>query len=80
MHLLLDYVLLGMQLDQCHTVFEDSQIIRAQENSSNVQAAHQARQIAVILQDDLVNSVKPGENVIITGKCRCVAAMVLTHM
>ncbi|KAA6427439.1 MAG: DNA replication licensing factor MCM2 [Trebouxia sp. A1-2] len=55
------------ELDQCHTVFEDSQIIRAQENSSNVQAAHQARQIAVILQDDLVNSVKPGENVIITG-------------
>jgi len=72
MHVLPDYVLLGVQLDQCHTVFENSQIIRVQENSSSVKAARQARQIAVTLQYDLVNSVKPGENVIITGKCRCI--------
>ena len=60
-----------MQLDQCQTVFENSQIIRVQENASSLEAARQARQIAVVVLDDLVNSVKPGENVIVTGTCRC---------
>ena len=72
MHVMPDYVLFGMQLNQCQTVFENSQVVRVQENSSSLEAGRQARQIAVIVQDDLVNSVRPGENVIVTGKCRCI--------
>ena len=72
MHVVPDYVLFGMQLNQCQTVFENSQVVRVQENSSSLEAGRQARQIAVIVQDDLVNSVRPGENVIVTGKCRCI--------
>ncbi len=82
MHVVPKYVLFGMQLDQCQTVFENSQVLRVQENSSSLEAGRQARQIAVIVQDDLVNSVTPGEKVKVTGKCRCICldAGAYTHL
>uniref|UniRef100_A0A146L6Q0 DNA replication licensing factor MCM6 n=2 Tax=Lygus hesperus TaxID=30085 RepID=A0A146L6Q0_LYGHE len=47
--------------------FNDWQQIRMQENSSDIPAGSMPRTLSIILRNDLVEVVKPGDKVVVTG-------------
>lgn len=53
------------------TVYRNYQKITLQESPGSVPAGRLPRSKEVILLNDLVDSVRPGEEVIVTGGCVC---------
>jgi replicative DNA helicase Mcm len=57
----------GFNLLQDESLFLDTQTVRIQEPLEELSGGEQPRQTNIILEDDLVDTVAPGNNVKITG-------------
>ena len=66
----------SMELEHSRSFFGNKQVVKLQETPENIPEGETARTMTMYLFDDMVDVVKPGDRVTVTGVYRAVAARV----